>query len=674
MCGIAGFLDRSNTRAVAEMHSLAAAMAERLALRGPDGQGTWAEPESGIALGHRRLAILDLSPAGHQPMRSATGRFVIAFNGEVYNHLAIRDTLQQDSGQALELRGHSDTEVLLAAIERWGVEASLPRLEGMFAIAVWDCRERALWLARDRMGKKPLYYGWFGRSLLFASELKALRAHPEFRAEIDPEAAAAYFRFGNVPAPLSIYRGVRKLPAASWLRIPLLSPRNGQEGSPRPYWSLGDRVRAGLAAPFSGSDEEAVSELDGLLRNAVRQRMVASDVPVGLFLSGGVDSSTVSALAQAQSSVPIRTFSIGMSSAAYDESKFAEGIARHLGTRHTAWTLTAVEAMSALQEIPAIYDEPFADSSAIPTLLVSRLARRQVTVALSGDGGDEMFGGYTRHIMAASAWPLLRAVPRGLRSWAAGALGGAGTDGWTAPSNACLRGAQALLPSRFRLANLPDKAHKIASALEAAGPLDLYLRLISCWPQPASILNLDPPSQWSPCAEREWLSDALPATSMMLADAQLYMHDDILVKVDRASMAASLEVRSPFLDARVVEFACALPLRWKVRDGVGKWIVRQVMDRYIPRALTARPKMGFALPLTGWLRGPLRDWAEALLHADALSAGGIVNPRAAAALWSAFLAGRDGLTGQVWCVLMFQAWLEAERSSSAGALRSQSLP
>jgi asparagine synthase (glutamine-hydrolysing) len=659
MCGIAGYLERGSTRAAGEMHRLAGAMADRLAHRGPDDRGTWAEPESGIALGHRRLAILDLSPAGHQPMRSASGRFVIAFNGEVYNHLAIRNELQNASGGGLQLRGHSDTEVILTAFERWGVEASLPRLEGMFAIAAWDCRERVLWLARDRMGKKPLYYGWFGRSLLFASELKAFRAHPEFRAEIDPEAVAAYFRFGYVPAPLSIYRGARKLPAASWLGIASRIPSSSEECLPQPYWSMEAAVRAGLAAPFSGSEEEAIDELDLRLRNAVRQRIMASDVPVGLFLSGGVDSATVSALAQAQSSIAIRTFSVGMSSAEYDESKFAEGIARHLGTNHTACVLTAAEAMTALREIPAIYDEPFADSSAIPTLLVSRLARRQVTVALSGDGGDEMFGGYNRHIMAVSAWPLLRSIPLPLRRRAAAALSGSAP--WGEPWNAIMRGAQALLPPRLRLANLPDKAHKIARAMEASGPLDLYLRLISDSPQTSCVLNSSQRSPWT----MNWLSDELPANSMMLADAQLYMHDDILVKVDRASMAASLEVRNPFLDAQVIEFACALPLRLKIRDGVGKWIVRQVMDRYIPRTLTARPKMGFAIPLTCWLRGPLREWAEALLQADDTGADGLIDCRAAGALWTAFLAGRDELTGQLWSLLMFRAWLEAERSASA---------
>lgn len=655
MCGLAGYLEPGNTRPAAEMQRLAAAMAELLAHRGPDDQGTWAEPESGIALGHRRLAILDLSPAGHQPMRSASGRFVMVFNGEVYNHLALRDELQKSSDQAPEFRGHSDTEVILAAFERWGVEASLPRLEGMFAIAVWDCRERALWLARDRMGKKPLYYGWFGRTLLFASELKAFRAHPQFHPEIDPDAVAAYFRFGYVPAPLSIYQGVRKLPAASWLRITSrITSRIAsgcEEVVPQPYWSMETAVRAGLAAPFSGSEQEAIDELDLRLRHAVRQRIVASDVPVGLFLSGGVDSSTVSALAQAQSSIPIRTFSVGMSSAEYDESKFAERIAQHLGTAHTACVLTAAEAMSALRELPAIYDEPFADSSAIPTLLVSRLARRQVTVALSGDGGDETFGGYNRHILATSVWPRLRSIPLPLRRRMAGALG----------NPAILRGAQALLPPRLRLANLPDKAHKIARAMEASSPLDLYLRLISDWPQSSSLLNSNHPTPWT----MEWLSDELPAASMMLADAQLYMHDDILVKIDRASMGASLEVRNPFLDTQVIEFACALPLRCKIRDGVGKWIVRQVMDRYIPRSLTARPKMGFAIPLTSWLRGPLRDWAEALLPSEAACGYGLINRQASGELWTAFLAGRDELTGPLWSLLMFQAWLEAERSHSA---------
>jgi asparagine synthase (glutamine-hydrolysing) len=673
MCGIAGFLDGDNSRTLAELQWLAGAMADRLAHRGPDDRGTWADPSSGIALGHRRLSILDLSPAGHQPMRSASGRFVIAFNGEVYNYLALRDELREGPGIHFDLRGHSDTEVILAAFERWGVEKSLPRLEGMFAIAAWDCQERVLWLVRDRFGKKPLYYGHCGRSLLFASELKAFRAHPEFRAEIDPDAVAAYFRFGYVPAPLSIYRGVRKLPAASWLRISSRTlSLSGQDCLPHQYWSLGKQVRSGLASPFPGSDEEAIQELDDRLRRAVRQRMMTSDVPVGLFLSGGVDSATVTALAQAQSSIPIRTFSIGMTSAGHDESGFAAAIARHLGTSHTALMLTASEAMSALRGIPAIYDEPFADSSAIPTLLVSRLARRQVTVALSGDGGDEMFGGYNRHVMAASAWPIVRSIPRLLRRPLARALGSAGA------AHVLMCRAQGMVPSRFRQANLADKAHKIACALDAGDSLDLYLRLISYSPQPVSGASPSRLSEWIPPAApawlgQEWLGEKLVATSMMLADARLYMHDDILVKVDRASMAASLEVRNPFLDARVAELACALPLSLKIRDGVGKWIVRKVMDRYIPRQLTARPKMGFAIPLTSWLRGPLRDWAEGLLGADELYAGGWVDRQAAAAMWAEFLAGRDALADRVWCLLMFQAWRETERAPSAALLQGQSI-
>ncbi len=654
MCGITGYLDLNNYRSTSDMNALVGRMADSLAHRGPDDRGTWADPDAGVALGHRRLSIIDLSPAGHQPMVSGSGRFVIVFNGEIYNYLDILAELKQLDGRDIPLRGHSDTEVILAALDCWGVEETLPRMRGMWAMAIWDREQRTLWLVRDHFGKKPLYYGRVGESVLFASELKAFRSHPSFRADLDADAIASYLRFNCVPAPQSIYRGVRKLPAASWLRI----SQDGVEHGPHAYWSLADLARDGLASPFEGTDEEATQELDRRLRFAVRSRMLASDVPVGLFLSGGVDSSTVAALAQAQSSIPVRTFSIGMSATAYDESEVARAVARHLATDHTELRLTPSEAMNVIPELPDIYDEPFADASSIPTFLVSRLARQYVTVALSGDGGDEIFGGYNRHIMAAISWPAIAKLPRGMRLHLAKVLG------WVAPEQweRVVQGASVAVPGPFQMANLSDKMHKIQRAVGASSSQDLYLRMLSNWQNPNEILRLDSIAFPIPAGAEDWLCEQRAAESMMLADAQAYMHDDILVKVDRASMAVSLEVRNPFLDSEVVEFAWRLPLRFKVRDGVGKWIVRKVMDQYVPRGLTAGPKRGFAIPLSDWLRGPLRPWAESLIQMIDSPEESVLRREVVQSLWTAFLAGRTGLTDKVWSVLLLKGWLESQKS------------
>jgi asparagine synthase (glutamine-hydrolysing) len=653
MCGIAGYLDTNNLSGAADMHALAGAMADALAHRGPDDRGTWVDPESGIALGHRRLSIIDISSAGHQPMVSASGRFAIVFNGEVYNYLQILDELKTALGMETRLRGHSDTEVILTAFDHWGVEWSLPRLTGMFAMAVWDRHERALWFASDRFGKKPLYYGRFAETVLFASELKALRVHPSFRAELDNDALASYLRYNCIPAPRSIFRGVHKLPAASWLRI----SGDGAETGPHAYWSLDELARSSVASPFNGSEEEAVEELDLRLRAAIRSRMLASDVPVGLFLSGGVDSSTVTALAQAQSSIPIRTFCIGMSSSAYDESKFAGAVAQYLGTNHTEWVLSAPEAMSVVAKLPAIFDEPFADASAIPTFLVSQLARKQVTVALSGDGGDEMFGGYNRHIMATKLWPAISALPRSARLQIARVLG-------SIPAEKLESVASLVVPEKYRLANLSDKLHKIRRVTGAHNSRDLYLKLISNWENPAEVLNCDSETEDIPEVVQNWLHDDKPTESMMFADARLYMHDDILVKVDRASMAVSLEVRNPFLDPAVVEFAWRLPLRFKVGEGVGKLIVRKVMSRYIPADLTDRPKMGFAIPVAQWLRGPLREWADSLLKPPQGTSEGLLKDEVVQNVWADFLAGRTELTDKIWSLLMLRGWLVYQTSAA----------
>jgi asparagine synthase (glutamine-hydrolysing) len=651
MCGIAGYFDRRNGNCAADMHALAGAMVDTLAHRGPDDRGTWVDPDSGIALGHRRLSIIDLSPAGHQPMVSGSGRFALTFNGEVYNHLQILADLKSRAGTDIRLRGHSDTEVILTAFDYWGIEQTLPQLSGMFAMAVWDRHERALWFARDRFGKKPLYYGCFGDAVLFGSELKALCAHPSFRPELDTEAVASYLRYNCIPAPHSIYRGVRKLPAASWLRF----SSNDVDPEPQTYWSLEDTVRSSRADPFKGSEHEATEELDLRLRAAVRSRMMASDVPVGLFLSGGVDSSTVTALAQAQSSVPIRTFCIAMPSSNYDESKFAGAVARHLGTDHTEWILSPQQAMDVVSKLPVIFDEPFADASAIPTFLVSSLARQHVKVALSGDGGDEVFGGYNRHILAEKVWSAISVLPAGARLQLARVLGWVPSDRWERVMNE-------VVPARYKLANLADKLYKIRRVIGARNSQDLHSKLISNWEDPAKVLNSESSTGYIPQAVGAWLNDIAPTEAMMLADARFYMQDDILVKVDRASMAVGLEVRNPFLDQAIVEFAWRLPLRFKVRDGVGKLIVRKVMSRYIPAELTDRPKMGFAIPVAEWLRGPLRDWASSLLNPPPGVNDGLLNDDVVRRVWEDFLKGRTELTDKIWCLVMLRVWVIAQQA------------
>jgi asparagine synthase (glutamine-hydrolysing) len=655
MCGIAGYFDANNGRGAADMQALVGMMADSLAHRGPDDRGMWVDPNSGVALGHRRLSIIDLSPAGHQPMVSDSGRFVLIFNGEIYNHLEILADLRSRAGD-IRLRGHSDTEVMLTAFDRWGIERTLPRLSGMFAIAAWDRRERILWLARDRFGKKPLYYGRFGNTVLFASELKALRTHPSFRPELDSEAVASYLRYNCIPATQSIYRGVHKLPAASWLAVSAASC----DSQPRAYWSLEDTVRKSMAEPYQGSEDEAAEELDLRLRPAVRSRMLASDVPVGLFLSGGVDSSTVTALAQAQSSAPVRTFCIGMPSSSYDESKFAAAVAHHLGTDHVEWILSPQEAIDVVAKLPLIFDEPFADASAIPTFLVSFLARKHVTVALSGDGGDEVFGGYNRHILAAKFWPKMSALPRGVRLKIARLLGGISSDRWE-------RAMNEFVPGQYRLSNLSDKLHKIRRVTGAYDAQDLYCKLISNWEDPDAVLNRGGSTEYVPNGVGAWLSDLAPTESMMLADALLYMQNDILVKVDRASMAVSLEARNPFLDQEVVEFAWRLPLRFKVRDGVGKAIVRKVLHRYVPPELINRPKMGFAIPVAEWLRGPLREWANSLLNVPSGSGDGLLKDEVVSRVWNDFLKGRREYTDKVWCLLMLRGWLAAQEAAATSS-------
>lgn len=668
MCGIAGFLSPPGRHP--DPTQIASAMAAAIAHRGPDDAGAWADPAAGIALGHRRLSIIDLSPAGHQPMRSAGGRYVIAFNGEIYNHVEIRAELERSMLQPA-WRGHSDTETLLAAIEAWGFESTLRKTVGMFAIAVWDCRDRKLYLARDRFGEKPLYYGWTGngnqRSFAFGSELKALRAFPGFDNPVDRGALTQYMRFTVVPAPRSIYSGIFKLEPGCLLVVSGTAPASAPAHPIRPgdshgnvtvqrWWALRETV-ARMSRRLFQDEEEALASLEDGLALAVKQQSLA-DVPLGAFLSGGVDSSVIAALMQRQSSAPVKTFTIGFEEAAFDESNHARAVAQHLGTLHTELFVTAAEARGLIPRLPWLYDEPFADSSQIPTHLVSRAARQHVTVALSGDAGDELFGGYNRYFWGPRIWNRLSWMPFGARRALGAAILGVPIRAWDTlgkPLNARLRGTAGV-------ARLGDKLHKLGGRLKWVNDMDqLYFSLVSEWEDPASVVITDdsaePPSLLDDDLPGEGAES--PQLRMMYRDAMTYLPDDILCKVDRAAMAASLETRVPFLDHRVVELAWRLPLSMKIRDGQGKWALRQVLYKYVPRSLIERPKAGFGIPVGEWLRGPLRDWAEDLLSEPVLRDGGFFHPQMIRSRWRAHLGGSRDHTHSIWAVLMFQAWIQA---------------
>lgn len=651
MCGVAGCLQLGGAgegeRCSTEM---AERMAEALVHRGPDDSGVWGGQEAGVALAHRRLSVLELSSAGRQPMISSSDRFVIVFNGEIYNHLELRRQLE-----GYPWRGHSDTETLLAAIEAWGLEATLARCVGMFALALWDRRQRVLALARDRLGEKPLYYCRQSGVFLFGSELKALAAHPAFTGAVDRAALSLFLRYNYIPAPWSIYQGVRKLPPGAFL---LVRPEDGQ-CEPTVYWSAQAVAESGQSRRFAGGDEEAREELDGHLRRAVAGQMVA-DVPLGVFLSGGIDSSTVTALMQAQSGRPVKTFTMGFSGPGYDEAAQAAAVALHLGTEHTELYVRPEDALDVIPRLPAIYDEPFADSSQIPTFLVSQLARQQVTVALSGDGGDELFGGYNRHAWLPCVWRRFGRVPCFWRARLAEILAVPAPGTWDALARAWGR-----LSSRNRNCaetRVGDKLHKLAGVLAARSPEEMYDGLVTFWREDDKLVinGGDKPELWlSDLYGQTGVTDI--AQRMMLWDMVSYLPDDILVKVDRAAMAVSLETRAPLLDHHLVEFAWSLPLHMKIRDGQGKWLLRRVLYKYVPAELVERPKMGFGVPLDNWLRGPLRPWAEELLAESRLRREGFLHPEPIRRKWCEHLSGRRNWAYHLWGVLMFQAWLEAGR-------------
>lgn len=644
MCGIAGVLGSLQT----DQSGIARKMALAMVHRGPDDAGEWVNADAGIALSHRRLAIVDLSPAGHQPMISSAGRYVIAFNGEIYNHLNIRADLES-LGLTPNWRGHSDTETLLAAIEAWGLETTLQKAIGMFAIALWDQQTNTLTLARDRVGEKPLYYGWQGeganRVFLFGSELKALKVHPAFSADIDRGALCLLLRHNYIPAPYSIYKGIAKLEPGRILSVSLAQ----QEPRISTYWNALTAARIGVKNPYAGTPEDAVDALDALAKDAIRQQMMA-DVPLGAFLSGGIDSSAVVALMQTQSSRPVKTFTIGFNEEGYNEAIHAKAVAHHLGTEHTELYVTPEQAMDVIPRLPGLYCEPFADSSQIPTFLVSQLARQHVTVSLSGDAGDELFCGYNRYQITNSLWQKIARVPGPLRSLLA--------RGITAVPPAAWDKLAPIIPGAGRHAAIGDKLHKGAGVLASTTVDDLYLGMVSHLGNPADwvIGGQEPPT----CllGLRPDLEGLGAVERMMALDMVSYLPDDILVKVDRAGMGVSLESRVPFLDHRLIEFAWSLPLAYKLRDGKTKWPLRQVLYRYVPPALIDRPKMGFGVPLHDWLRGPLRGWAEELLSETRLAKEGFFHPGLIRKIWLEHLSGRRNWMALLWNVLMFQAWLE----------------
>ena len=631
MCGIAGFIHRGEGRDGAS--SRLTAMLEPIRHRGPDDGGVWVDDQQCVALGHRRLSILDLSPAGHQPMTSACGRFVIVFNGEIYNHLGLRKSLEASSQIPISgWRGHSDTETLLACFAAWGFEKTLQSTVGMFALALWDKHEKSLTLSRDRIGEKPLYYGWQKGVFLFGSELKALKAHPAFSGEMDWNAASTFLRLNYIPAPSSIYQGIFKLVPGTFLQ---LTPRHVQQGTlppPVPYWSLGEAAQRGLDNPFTGSFSDAVDELETLVRQAVQLQSVA-DVPVGAFLSGGIDSSTVVAMMQSATTSKVTTFSIGMPDARMDESQHAAAVARHLGTNHVEHVIQPQEALDLIPRLSEIWDEPFADSSQIPTYLVSQLAKQQVTVALSGDGGDEFFLGYSQYVFYQKIW---RARHLGRLPWT--------------PAFKALK----IFAGSQRVASVSRRSQTVVNAWRQPNAqmlnrywFDRYRQGKVPLAEQCSVKMLDFPI----------LGDV--ASTAGLWDAGTYLPDDILVKVDRAAMANSLETRAPLLDHRIIEFAYNLPLEYKLHGGINKKVLREVLYRHVPKPMVDRPKMGFDIPLSSWLRKELRPWVEETISKIEHDSPNFNRP-AIFQLWNEHLSGQIDHTDQVWALLCLLSFVNRQ--------------
>jgi asparagine synthase (glutamine-hydrolysing) len=649
MCGIAGFFVRDPRRSVAENLEILTRMRDALRWRGPDDAGAWQSADNRVHLGHRRLSILDLTPSGAQPMRSPDGRRTIVFNGEIYNFRALRSELEQ---RGVRFAGTSDTEVLLHALGEWGEVEALRRLDGMFAFAVWDAQARELMLARDRIGEKPLYYAETGGGLLFGSELKALRLHPDCDTRIDRTALAHYVRHGNVPAPFAIYQGSRKLRPGHYLKV----KADGTVKEPKPYWEASSLLDLRDRETRAADDPGLLDELEKVLRGSIADRMV-SDVPLGALLSGGIDSSLVVALMQAQSSRPVKTFTIGYGDSSFDEARYAREIARHLGTEHHEHHVTSEETLALVERMPSIYDEPFADSSQIPTTIVSRFARQHVTVALSGDGGDELFCGYNRYLWSARMWPQLSRLPFALRRLGASAVSQISPAVWTRIADAL----EPVLPARLRVRGAGDKLHKLARAAASRSADELYVDLATLWPDPHGIVRgAGLPPAISGLAQLP--ADMPFVQRMMFHDLCTSLPDGMLCKVDRAAMSASLEIRVPFLANDAVGFAWRVPAATHMQGGVGKQILRHVLARHVPRALFERPKVGFGIPIRDWLCGPLREWAAELIAPECLSRSEYLNVAEVQRLWREHQSGKRNHQSRLWAVLMFQVWLRSQNS------------
>lgn len=651
MCGINGFYSNNSStfdNVINEMNSA-------ISHRGPDSAGTWMNRSSGIVLGHQRLSIVDLSMNGNQPMKSSSGRFVITYNGEIYNHLEIRKELEQNFSN-LKWRGYSDTETLIEAIDFWGIENALKKIDGMFAFALWDQKECCLTLARDRIGEKPLYFGWQGNGdnkvFLFSSELKALKVHPEFNGQINMDSVALQLRYSYIPAPYSIYKNIFKLSPGHFLQLKNNDLKKNLLPISKTYWSLIKKAIYGNSNQLLNSDSDIQNNLEKRLKNSVKKQMM-SDVPFGAFLSGGIDSSLIVALMQSQSIHPIKTFTIGFNEDDYSEAKYAKKIAKHLGTDHTELYVSAKSAMEVIPKLATIYDEPFSDSSQIPTYLVSELARQNIKVALSGDGGDELFCGYNRYVMSKRFWSKLNLMPTFIRKILALGIQSISPQKWDIMSK--------ILLGLNQYSNFGDKMHKGAKVLEAKTLNDMYFMLCSHWQNPSDVvINTKEPKTIFNKFKKE-LGILNSQEQMMAIDFITYLPDDILVKVDRAAMSLSLETRIPFLDHQLIEYVWKIPHSLKLKDGSGKWILKKILNQYVPKKFMNRPKMGFGVPLDTWLRGPLREWVENLISENRLKQEGYFNHSLIRQKWTEHLSGKKNWHSDLWDVLMFQAWIDENK-------------